>query len=417
MWARKRIDIGWSDLLSAAVNCLWPGSHSAAAKALESSWSDDGRSFACLSVRTGFELVLGALALPAGSEVLISALTIPDMVRIVVEHDLVPVPIDLNYGDASPQFESLEELVTPRTKAILVAHLFGGRFDLNPFVEFARKHRLVLLEDCAQTFDGSRFRGHDDADVSMFSFGPIKTATALGGGLLRIKDASLLAKVRALQSNYSVQSRWQFAKRVLRYAALRFLGGRIAFSLFVQLCRMTGRNMDQMLQGSIRNFPPTEFFRHLRLQPSLPLLRLMRRRITRYQDERLELRTARGRLLMSLLPPHRCPGGDAQPHNFWVFPVEVTDAPSTIAALQTAGFDATAQNSLKPVEPSPGRPGAPPLCAQEMSASVLYLPLDVAMPEAEIRRMADVFQTCENVSGSRHLATSASNVMIRSRTA
>ena len=52
-----------------------------------------GGALACLSVRSGFDLLLAALDLPPKSEVLITALTIPDMVRIIKDHDLVPVPL------------------------------------------------------------------------------------------------------------------------------------------------------------------------------------------------------------------------------------------------------------------------------------------------------------------------------------
>nr|MBC8288684.1 DegT/DnrJ/EryC1/StrS family aminotransferase [Planctomycetota bacterium] len=123
MWVRKRIDIGWIDLMSARFNSVLPGSRSAASDAAEAAWSTDGRAFACLSVRSGLDLLLKALDLPPGSEVLVSALTIPDMVRIVEHHGLVAVPIDLHDEDVSPRVELLEKLVTDKTKAILAAQL------------------------------------------------------------------------------------------------------------------------------------------------------------------------------------------------------------------------------------------------------------------------------------------------------
>lgn len=390
MWVRKRIDIGWLDLLSAAVNCFRPDSRTAANNATEAVWSTDDRAFVCLSVRTGLDLVLKALELPEGSEVLISAITILDMVRIIEHHGLVPVPIDLNTNDMSPRVDLLKRALTTKTKAILVAQLFGGRFDLAPFVEFARQHRLILLEDCAQAFEGDRYRGNDKADVSMFSFGPIKTATALGGGLFRVTDESLLKRIRALQSKYPVQSRWFFLKRVLFYSLLHWLGGPIMFALFFRACRLLGKNLDQTLNGSIRNFPQAEFFDRLREQPSLPLLRLMTRRIMNYRHDELDRRAARGHLLVSLLPVGSCPGSEATPHSFWIFPLNVPDQSSTIVALQMAGFDSTTRSSLQPVEPPQDRPELEPLVARKVLAQTIYLPIYSAIPESEIRRMASV---------------------------
>ena len=118
MWVRKRIDIGWCDLLSGLVNCWIPGRRAAAAEAVEAAWSSDGRACACLSVRSGLDLALTALELPAGSEVLVSAMTIPDMVRIIEQHGLVAVPLDLQRSTAAPQVDLLEQLVTPQTKAL-----------------------------------------------------------------------------------------------------------------------------------------------------------------------------------------------------------------------------------------------------------------------------------------------------------
>ena len=149
-------------------------------------------------MRTGFDLWLQSLALPPGSEVLVSAITIRDMVRIIEAHGLVPVPVDVNPEDLSVNVESLRRAVSPRTRAILVAHLFGTRPPLEPILEIARQHNLLVAEDCAQAFAGRHFTGHPEADISMFSFGSIKTATALGGAIVRVRDAKHFAADAAI---------------------------------------------------------------------------------------------------------------------------------------------------------------------------------------------------------------------------
>ena len=63
-----------------------------------------------LSVRTGWDLLLTALALPAGSEVVTSAVTIPDMVRIIEHHGLTPVPVDVDAVGLEIDLEQLERL-------------------------------------------------------------------------------------------------------------------------------------------------------------------------------------------------------------------------------------------------------------------------------------------------------------------
>ena len=105
---------------------------------MEQVWPADGDVLICLSVRSGFDLLLGAFGLPPQSEVLISAITIPHMVRIVKEHDLVPVPLDLDLKDPAPRVDVLSpRAVTPATRVIVVAHLFGGRVSLESVLELA----------------------------------------------------------------------------------------------------------------------------------------------------------------------------------------------------------------------------------------------------------------------------------------
>ena len=152
MWVRKRLDIRWSDLGSGLRDCLTRWDRATLAEDLEDLWSAANDAFACLSVRTGFDLWLKALQLPPGSEVLVSAITIRDMVRIIESHGLVPVPVDLEPDDLSVDVESLERAITPRTRAILVAHLFGTRQNLDPIFEIAQRHELFVAEDCAQAF-------------------------------------------------------------------------------------------------------------------------------------------------------------------------------------------------------------------------------------------------------------------------
>lgn len=123
-----------------------------------------------------------------------SAVTIPDMVKIVEAHQLVPVPLDLDTDSMIPRVDLLDKAISSKTKMIVLAHI-SDRYKLDPFVEFAKKHSLMLVEDCAQVFCGwEDYTGDPRADVSMFSFGTIKTATANGGAVFRIRDQQLLKR-------------------------------------------------------------------------------------------------------------------------------------------------------------------------------------------------------------------------------
>ena len=67
---------------------------------------------------------------------------------------------------------------------------------------FAREHGLLLVEDCAQAFQGPERMGDPVADVSMYSFGTLKTSTALGGAILRVRDREVLGRMRGIQASY-----------------------------------------------------------------------------------------------------------------------------------------------------------------------------------------------------------------------
>src|SRR5258705_12078074 len=123
MIVRKKLDIGWTDIAFGLGACLLPGDVQAAQKRLEAAWSPAGDAIACLSVRTGFDLLLSALALPAGSETLVSAITIGDMVRIIERHGLVAYPIDIDMSRLSIRAKQFSEHATTRNNGILVSHL------------------------------------------------------------------------------------------------------------------------------------------------------------------------------------------------------------------------------------------------------------------------------------------------------
>ena len=278
MWVRKLLDINCLDLAYARRQLLCAALAGRAGRPARAALVAPDETIACLSVRSGFDLWLSALALPRGSEVLVSAITIPDMVRIIEDHGLVPVPVDLDADHLAIDIDSLRRAVTPRTRAILFAHLFGTRQPLDEVADFAQQRGLLLAEDCAQAFVGREFTGHPEADVSMFSFGPIKTATALGGGLLRVRDPQTLASMKARMAAQPRQSRWAYCRRLLKYTGMKLLSTRPIYSLIFRTWQALGRDPDHLVNGAVRGFAGPDFFRRIRKQPSGPLLALVHRR-------------------------------------------------------------------------------------------------------------------------------------------
>src|SRR5262245_15891995 len=224
MHPRLALDVSWSDLMAGGFAVLGARERERRARRMERAFSARGDAFASLSVRSGFDLYLSALGLPAGSEVLVSGLTIPHMVQILEAHGLVAVPFALDPATLAPAAGELERRAGPRTRAVLFAHLFGARAELGPSIELAPRRGWLFWEDCAQAFGFDGWRGHASVDLALFSFGLIKTATAVQGGILCVRDPSVLARMRALQTAWSVMPRTDFARRLARTALLSVLG-------------------------------------------------------------------------------------------------------------------------------------------------------------------------------------------------
>ncbi|MBP1624019.1 MAG: DegT/DnrJ/EryC1/StrS aminotransferase [Acidobacteria bacterium] len=391
MWARKRFDIGWNDLGYAALRCVLDRSNGAPATTSE--WFDPGcgEDFACLSVRSGFDLLLGAAGFPQGSEVLVSAMTIPDMARIIQHHGLVPVPMDLDPDLAFPPVGQITERVTPRTRAVLIAHLFGATLPLDEPIALARAHNLLFLEDCAQAFRGRDYAGHPDADVSFFSFGTIKTATALGGALARVRNPKLLAAMRRRHADYDVQSRATYFGRVLKYVLLKAATTPPAFRCLVGALRLLGKDYDRVLNSSVSGFPVDRLFELIRRRPCAPLIRLLSRRFSDFNVARRQRRVERGRRLAQALSGALiCPASHVSPHAFWVFPI-LTDEPDAVRLeLARHGFDATQGHSMIAVDPPPGRPDLDPRETRRFLSRLLFLPFYDELPDSELDRMAAV---------------------------
>jgi dTDP-4-amino-4,6-dideoxygalactose transaminase len=391
VWARVRLDVGWSDLAAALCACAFARDRDAGTRALEALWSPEGDALACFSVRSGFDLLLSALALPPGSEVLFSALNVRGMIAIAQRHGVVPVPVDLEPAALAPSPEALERAISPASRVLVVAHLFGARFDLGPVLAVARRRGLLVVEDCAQAFAGPAYTGHPEADVSLFSFGPLKTATALGGALVRVRDPVLFAHMRRLQAAWPLYPRRAYAGRVAKFAGLKLLTTRPVFGLVAKAFRRLGRDYEDPISDAVRGVAPLEGERALRFQPPAPMLALLRRRLLRHDAARAAARVRAARALHARLEGRlACPAAGEAQHAFWVFPILVDEPRAVMERMRRAGFDVADLRRSAAVDPPAGRPELEPAVARRALARLLVLPCYPAMPPSELAREAEL---------------------------
>jgi perosamine synthetase len=395
MIPRGTPDIGWSDLGAALLGACRPGDPCASQRRIEHGWSGSRDTLVCLSVRSGFDLLLQAAAWPPGSEVLVSAVTIPDMIRLLEIHGLTPIPLDLDPATLSVDLGQLRRAISPRTRAILVAHLFGSHMPVEPLLAIARQHGLFVIEDCAQAYDGV-FRGAPGSDARLWSFGPIKTFTALGGGIVQLNDPALLQRMRCLQERYPRQSRRLFLRRVVLVAALKLLARPRRLALFVALCRLRKQDYDRLLYRALRGFAGPNLLARLRQQPSLPLLHLLARRISRADPARVAARARAARRLLEHIPASSRIGSHANDHSHWMLPIISSNPATLVRVLQAQGFDATRiASSLFCVAAASSRPDLDPEHTRRWLSQIVYLPTYRPLPEPLLERLGRIVRDVE----------------------
>ncbi len=374
MFPRHRLDIGAADLWFGVRATLRRGDPDRTAAELLRSAGIADRGLVCLSVRSAWDLLLTVLDWPPGSEVLVSAITHPGMAAILQAHGLRVVPVDLDPDTLAPSVAALEAARTERTRGLLLAHLLGGRLDLDPLLAFGRRHGLLVVEDSAQAFTGPDSLNPSGADVSLFSFGLIKTASAAGGALVTVADAGLLARLRAAHRCWPQQRRRAYAARLARTAALAVFNDPRRFAVLYRLCRVVRLDLDGAINASTRSFTGrADMLAKIRRRPATGLVALLGRRIGAFDADRIAARAELGEALAAGLPvAYRHPGGRLHRRTHWLFPVAAPDPDRLVAELRQRGVDASQGTSnLAAVMAEDG--WVPPQAAQLMAA-IVYLP-------------------------------------------
>ena len=166
----------------------------------------------CVGLASGLDalwIAFRLLGIGQGDEVIVQGNTYIASVMGITMNGATPVFVepDAYYGiDA----DKIEEKITPRTKAILVVHLYGVASRMDKIVALCEKYNLKLVEDCAQSH-GARFNGQMTGtfgDVGCFSFYPSKNLGAFGdAGAVVVKDKELADKFKMFR-NYGSEKRY-----------------------------------------------------------------------------------------------------------------------------------------------------------------------------------------------------------------
>ena len=148
------------------------------------------------------EVAVRALGIGRGDEVIIPAFTIISCAMAVTKAGAVPVLVDSDLYTWNMYADEIEAKITPRTKAVMLVHLYGLPAQVDKILSVAQKYNLKIIEDAAemhgQTYNGKPCGSF--GDISTFSFYPNKHITTGEGGMVVTDDGNLAERCRMLRN-------------------------------------------------------------------------------------------------------------------------------------------------------------------------------------------------------------------------
>lgn len=167
-----------------------------------------GASFcvSCASGTDALHLAILAAGIGPGDEVITSPFTFIATAEAICYAGATPVFVDIDPRTFNIDPAKIEAAITPRTKALIPVHIFGQPADMTPITSICEKHKLLLIEDCAQSF-GAAVKGRMTGtlgSLGCFSFFPSKNLGCYGdGGLITCATAELADQVKMLRNHGS----------------------------------------------------------------------------------------------------------------------------------------------------------------------------------------------------------------------
>ncbi|MFA5050682.1 MAG: DegT/DnrJ/EryC1/StrS family aminotransferase [Patescibacteria group bacterium] len=151
-------------------------------------------------------LALMALEIGPGDEVITTPFTFFATAEVIAVRGAKPIFIDIDPKTFNIDVDKIEEKITAKTKAIIPVHLYGQPCEMDKIMEIAKKHKLYVIEDCAQAI-GAKYKGKNVGSFGEFgclSFFPSKNLGAYGdGGMVLTNNEKLAEKIKMLRQHGS----------------------------------------------------------------------------------------------------------------------------------------------------------------------------------------------------------------------
>ena len=190
-------------ILSNKVN-YWTGQETRSFEKEFAAWAGTEYAVALANGTVALDLALKALQIGAGDEVIVTSRTFLASVSSIVNAGAVPVFADVDLGSQNITLESIQRVLTARTRAIICVHLAGWPCDMDPIMALAKSHDLKVIEDCAQAH-GALYKGRPVGSIGhigAWSFCQDKIMTTGGeGGMVTTNDRQMWADMWAYKDH------------------------------------------------------------------------------------------------------------------------------------------------------------------------------------------------------------------------
>ncbi|QNI34680.1 DegT/DnrJ/EryC1/StrS family aminotransferase [Alloacidobacterium dinghuense] len=167
----------------------------------------------------GLHLCIRALGIGKEDEVIVPSFAFVSAANAIRYEGATPVFVDIEPATLNMDPARIEEALTPRTRAILAVHTFGCPADMDAILDIARRHRLLVIEDCCEAI-GAEYRGQrvgSFGDAAVFAFYPNKQITMGEGGVVVTRNADMARDIRALRNQGRYESDEWYQHKVLGY--------------------------------------------------------------------------------------------------------------------------------------------------------------------------------------------------------
>jgi len=171
---------------------------------------------AVASGRLGLFLILDSLSLDKDSGVILPAYTDESVPGVIKRLGLEPVFIDIDQKTHNIDAGLIEEKVNEKTKVIIATHIFGRPCNLFKIMEIAKRHNLIVIEDCAHAI-GAEYnakRVGSIGNAAYFSFGITKPLNTFGGGMITTNDPVLYSGIKKNMENFEYPNIFIIVKNI-----------------------------------------------------------------------------------------------------------------------------------------------------------------------------------------------------------